>query len=296
MKKIGLLVIIFSIIVSSNICNAQEIKATINDKKGISNILLIGVDGQEVDEPNRSDTMIILTIDENNKNLKLTSLGRDTFVYIEGHGKEKLTHAYAYGGADLLLKTINQNFGINIDKYATVSFTSFMNVIDILDGVEVVVKENDLENLNKLIKVCYSMDKDPNKEKIEYIKEGGTYNLNGYQALAFSRMRYQDSTEARDSRQRMVIKSSLDKLKRQGLNIYMSSLNEILSGTKTNLSVSEILKLGFKTLKIGTNNIKSKQFPIGAEEIKTDEYGWIVIWDEEENIEILNGFIYENKN
>ncbi|MGL5693669.1 MAG: LCP family protein [Peptostreptococcaceae bacterium] len=286
MKKLSVLVIILLVIMSATICNAQT--------QEITNILLIGVDGKDVSGPNRSDTMIILTIDGKNKNLKLTSLGRDTFVYIDGHGKEKLTHAYAYGGTDLLLKTINQNFGIDIDKYATVSFTSFMNIIDILGGVEVEVKENDLENLNKLIKVCYAIDDGENKKNIEFIECAGSYNLKGYQALAFSRMRYQDSTEARDSRQRVIIKSSLNKLKTKGLNTYISSLNEMLSGIKTNLSISEIAKLGFKTMKIGTNNIKSMEFPVESEEIKTDEYGWIVIWDEEANIEILNEFIYKD--
>lgn len=265
-----------------------------NEVSEIKNILLIGVDGEKLDKGNRSDAMIIMTIDEINKNIKLTSLCRDTYVYIKGHGREKLTHAYAYNGPELLLDTIEENFGIKISKYATVNFSSFINIIDILGGVEVEVTDNDVDALNKLIKVCYHIDGKKEKGNIEFIDSAGNYNLNGYQALAFSRIRYQDSTDARNTRQRMVVKSTLEKLKTKGLKTYISSLNEILLGVKTNLSPSEIISLGYKTLRIGTENIKTLEFPVYKEEIKSKEAGWIVIWDEEDNLDLLNKFIYEN--
>lgn len=271
-----------------------DTKEVPKEASGIKNILLIGVDGENLDKGNRSDAMIIMTIDQNNKNIKLTSLCRDTYVYIKGHGKEKLTHAYAYNGPELLLDTIEENFGIKISKYATVNFSSFINIIDLLGGVEVEVTDNDVDVLNQLIKVCYKIDPKKDKGKIEFIDSAGNYNLNGYQALAFSRIRYQDSTDARNTRQRMVVKSALEKLKTKGLRTYISSLNEILSGVKTNLSPSEIIVLGYKTLRIGTENMKTLEFPVYKEEIKSKEAGWIVIWDEEDNLDLLNNFIYEN--
>ena len=238
--------------------------------------------------------MIIMTIDQNNKNIKLTSLCRDTYVYIKGHGKEKLTHAYAYSGPELLLDTIEKNFGIKISKYATVNFSSFINIIDLLGGVEVEVTDNDVNVLNQLIKVCYKIDTKEDKGKMKLIDSAGKYNLNGYQALAFSRIRYQDSTDARNTRQRMVVKSALEKLKTKGLSTYISSLNEILLGVKTNLSPTEIIVLGYKTLRIGTDNMKTLEFPVYKEEVKLKEAGWVVIWDEEDNLDLLNNFIYEN--
>ena len=271
-----------------------DTKEVPKEASGIKNILLIGVDGENLDKGNRSDAMIIMTIDQNNKNIKLTSLCRDTYVYIKGHGKEKLTHAYAYNGPELLLDTIEENFGIKISKYATVNFSSFINIIDLLGGVEVEVTDNDVDVLNQLIKVCYKIAPKKDKGKIEFIDSAGNYNLNGYQALAFSRIRYQDSTDARNTRQRMVVKSALEKLKTKGLRTYISSLNEILSGVKTNLSPSEIIVLGYKTLRIGTENMKTLEFPVYKEEIKSKEAGWIVIWDEEDNLDLLNNFIYEN--
>lgn len=104
-------------------------KSNKNKESGITNILLVGVDGNYIDKGNRSDSMMIVTIDEKNQDIRLTLLARDTYVDIEGYSTEKLTHAYAYEGSSLLIKTINQNFGIDIDKYAAVSFESFENQI-----------------------------------------------------------------------------------------------------------------------------------------------------------------------
>ena len=90
---------------------AKQIEKLNKEEKidGITNILLIGVDGENIDKGNRSDAMIILTIDSNNNDIRLTSLARDTYVDIPGHSTEKLTHAYAYDGASLLLQTIKEN-------------------------------------------------------------------------------------------------------------------------------------------------------------------------------------------
>lgn len=257
---------------------------------GIKNILLIGVDGENLEKYNRSDTMIIMSIDQKNNNIKLTSLGRDTYVDIKGHGKEKLTHAYAYGGPDLLIDTINNNFGLNIERYATVNFSSFMKIIDLIGGVEVEVTENDVEALNQFIKICYNLY--PQEKELELIDSAGTYNLNGYQALAFSRIRYQDSTDARNSRQRMVVKAALENLKKSGISGYIGSLNLILSGVKTNLSPTEIVILGYKVLRIGPDNMKALEFPYYKEEVRLKEAGWVVLWDKDKNLQLLDRFLY----
>ena len=91
-------------------------------ERGITNILLAGTDGRPGEKDSRSDSMMILTVDTKNKSLKLTSLNRDTYVNIPGHGYQKLTHAYAYGGINLLVETIENNFEIDIQEYAVVDF------------------------------------------------------------------------------------------------------------------------------------------------------------------------------
>ena len=121
-------------------------------EKGITNILLAGTDGRPGEKNSRSDAMMILTVDSKNKSLKLTSLNRDTFVNIPGHGEEKLTHAYAYGGINLLVETIENNFEVDIQNYAVVDFYSFMDIVDALGGVEVDVHKNEINEINKFIK------------------------------------------------------------------------------------------------------------------------------------------------
>ena len=121
-------------------------------EKGITNILLAGTDGRPGEKNSRSDAMMILTVDSKNKSLKLTSLNRDTYVNIPGYGEQKLTHAYAYGGANLLVETIENNFEIDIQNYAVVDFYSFMDIVDTLGGVEVDVHENEISEINKFIR------------------------------------------------------------------------------------------------------------------------------------------------
>ncbi|WP_322396012.1 LCP family protein, partial [Clostridium perfringens] len=113
--------------------------------------------------------MIILTIDNKNKCLKLTSIARDTLVYIPGKGYDKVNHSFAYGGCDLLLKTINNNFNLDLKDYAIVDFKSFVDVINVLEGVEVNIEDREVEGLNKVIDACYGLEIENKGNNIEYI-------------------------------------------------------------------------------------------------------------------------------
>ena len=117
--------------------------------EGITNVLLIGVDARDLDEPCRSDSMIIATLDNNNKKVKLTSLFRDTLVDIPGHGEAKLNAAYMLGGPELLMKTVKETYNVSIDKYIIINFWGFETIVDYIGGIEVDVKDYQLEELNK---------------------------------------------------------------------------------------------------------------------------------------------------
>ena len=119
--------------------------------EGITNVLLIGVDARDLDEPCRSDSMIIATLDNNNKKVKLTSLFRDTLVDIPGHGEAKLNSAYMLGGPELLMKTVKETYNVSIDKYIIINFWGFETIVDYIGGIEVDVKDYQLEELNKYI-------------------------------------------------------------------------------------------------------------------------------------------------
>lgn len=261
----------------------------------IVNILLIGVDGEYLDKGSRSDSMMILTIDNKNKCIKLTSLARDTYVDIDGYSTEKLTHAYAYEGPTLLLDTIEQNFGLNIDKYIIVNFNSFIDLVDIVGGVEVMVAENDLEILNNTIPGCYELDIKEDKKDIELVEKSGMNLLNGYQALAFSRIRYHDCAYERDRRQREAIEGIIKKVENTGIEKYMDIINLGIENIKTNISPNEMLSLGYSILKIGSNDIRQLEFPVYKSSKKLDKKGWVVKWDKDKNLNVLNEFIFEDK-
>ena len=251
-----------------------------NKENGITNILLVGVDGNNMEKGNRSDAMMILTIDEKNNDIRLTSLARDTYVDIEGYSTEKLTHAYAYEGAGLLIDTIKNNFGVDIDKYVTVSFESFEKIIDILGGVEIDVSEKEVSLING-------------------VKNSGTQTLNGSQALEYSRIRYIDSAYERDNRQRNVIEALYNKLVNDidSSNI-MDILNEVLRYTKTNMSPVEIVSIANKAIKINDTDFDQVEFPFkeGRKDNNISEKGWVIEWDKEYNKDKLNKFIYDYAN
>lgn len=146
--------------------SALGIDSQFNDEKydDITNIALFGVDTRQ-GESCRSDAIMILTVDRKNNKMKATSLLRDSYVTIQGRkSKEKLAHAYAYGGPELAIQTINQNFGLNVRDYVTVDFDSMAKVVDAMGGVTIDVQANEIKSTNESI-----------KEYCKYYKETPTY-------------------------------------------------------------------------------------------------------------------------
>ncbi len=262
---------------------AKEINKKIEkvDKKdGITNILLVGVDGSNLEKGNRSDSMMILTIDKKNNDIRLTSLARDTYVDIPGYGEQKLTHAYAYGGPALLLETIDKNFNVKIDKYAAVSFDSFPKIIDTIGGVEIDVLPKE---------VSY----------IPGVDHAGKQTLNGQEALAYSRIRYADDAYHRDERQRTVLEAAYSKLMTDFSSNFIDIGEELLSYTKTNIPPMEIMGLAQDAIAINDSDFAQMEFPLEGHrdgKVLSKEKGYVILWDKEYNNKQLHTFIYDYKN
>ena len=267
--------------------------------EGITNILLVGTDGEYVEKGNRSDGMMVVTIDSKNKDIRISSIARDTYVDIPGYSTEKLTHAYAYEGIDLLREVFKVNFNLDIDKYIAVNFVSFMDIMDELGGVEVNVEEKDIKEINKYIDACYGYYKNKDEKDKEYITKSGVQRLNGYQALAFSRIRYTDSAFARDNRHREVAESVYKEFAQKGVETYKKCAEIILNNTKTNISPIEMMNLAYTVLKINDKDIDQFQFPLEEYRnghIINKQKGWVLEWDKEPNLEAWHKFIFgENK-
>ena len=258
--------------------------------EGITNVLLIGVDARDLDEPCRSDSMIIATLDNNNKKVKLTSLFRDTLVDIPGHGEAKLNSAYMLGGPELLMKTVKETYNVNIDKYIRINFWGFETIVDYIGGIEVDVKDYQLEELNKYIGESTGGNDCP-------VEKTGIQTLNGKQALSYARIRYNVGDEyERTDRQREVIFKVIEKLQNTKPSKYLGVMNTMLEYIKTNIDPLEALNMAYTIYKFPSLDVEQLQIPLVAlsETRNYKELGSVFLMDRLQNASILYNFIYEN--
>lgn len=267
--------------------------------EGVTNILLLGTDGRENESAYRSDCMMILTIDNTHKSVKLTSLARDTYVEIPGEGKGKLNASYFWGKEQLLFKTIKSEFGIEIDKFIQIDFEGLMDVITKLGGVEVDISKKEMKAVNKLIPSTYESYNNPDKGEMKLISSSGVQTLTGYQAISYCRIRDIDSAIYRDGRQRKVIMGVASKLKGLSLSEYPKLIKSLLPCVSTNMGSIELLNLGTSAYKILSKDgtIKQGQFPI-IDEVhskggKYKDAGWVWLYDKN-SVVVLKQFIFDD--
>lgn len=206
------------------------------------NIALLGIDAKAdtFDLGNRSDCIMIISINQKTNKVKIASVYRDTYLNIDGHGLDKVTHAYAFGGPQLALSTLNKNLDLNISEFVAVNFDTVRTAVDNIGGVTINVDNQEVKYINGYIK-------DLNKQfgtQVNRITTPGTYNLNGVQALAYSRIRYTEGGDhKRTERMREVLTKSFDKAK--SLNaIELNNLADImLPHISTNINKNEIINL-----------------------------------------------------
>lgn len=261
-----------------------------NDKKDdIINIALFGVDAP-TGQVGRSDADLILTIDNKHNKLKLTSIMRDSYVDVKDHGMTKLTHAYAYGGPELALNTINTNFDLAIDKFITVNFSSMPKVIDELGGVDINITKGDLKYINQYIDGVNNVNK-TNSPKIEGV---GMHHLDGTQALAYCRIRYDGGDQRRTERQRTVLEAILNKMKDTSPTKYPAILNELLPLVTTNISSSEFISLGKDILDTGATSFQDLRVPCDKhEDGKMINGVYYMTYDLKAEANEMHKFIYE---
>ena len=216
-------------------------QSKIEEVEGITNILLTGTDARL--EKNLWRILSYSYIDNTQKYQAYFS-SCDTYVQLPGRAPGKLNAAYFWGQEPMLFETIENEFGIGIDKIIQVDFNSLMSIVDTLGGVEVNVPENNINEINKYAKESYKFYNSTSKGDFQPITHAGTQTLNGYQALSFARVRKVDSAIARDNRQKEVLMAIADKAKSLPVTKYPSLLNSLLPYVKTNIPSSDLLKYG----------------------------------------------------
>lgn len=202
---------------------------------------------------------MILSLDKKHKKVKLSSIMRDSYVDIEGHGKTKLNHAYAYGGPELAIKTINSNFKLNIRDFVAVDFYGLENIIDTVGGVEIPVRSDEIKYINSYMQGTAKVE----NKAVQEVQSPGLQNLNGMQAVAYARIRYTSGGDyERTERQRTILTAVMNKIKKLGPTEFPKVVSVLLPNVESSLSSTEIIKMGTSVFTLGIDNVEQQRFPL----------------------------------
>ncbi len=219
---------------------------SLKNLKKYRNIALLGVDTREDNYEsynNRSDCIIIASINEETSEVRLISVYRDTYLQIVENGKkvlDKVTHAYAFGGPQNTLLALNTNLDLNIKEYVTVNFDAVMEAVDAIGGVTINVTKEEIQYINNYID---GLNELLNKSS-RHITSAGNQRLDGIQAVAYSRIRYTSGGDyKRTERMRTVLEAMVTKAKTLSLSQLNNLVNLIIPKISTNLSSGDIISL-----------------------------------------------------
>lgn len=263
----------------------QNQAETIFSSKDTVNILLVGQDRRGGKSPERTDAMILCTINKSTKTLTMTSFMRDVWVYIPDHYNQRLNLPYMLGGFPLLNDTLEYNFGVRADYNVEIDFSGFMKAIDAVGGVDIELTSTEAKYLNDR----GNWDVEENQH---WKLKKGVNHLTGSQALAYSRIRKTDSDFKRTNRQRIVLTALLEKAKTLSATEMLSLAKEIIPLLRTDMTNAQILDLITDLLPLLSDlEIVSQRIPIDGEYGYANKNGAsvIVLNDKqlEENIKLL---------
>ena len=278
--------------------------------KNVMNIALFGIDTRSSGFKGNSDSIMVLSLNFDKKEVKIVSIMRDSLVKIDKKGKttyNKINSAYAYGGPELAIKTINENFGLDISEYATVNFEGMMDIIDAVGGIdaeltskEVVSASKNVYLLNGLITdICSRIGEDPKKH---YILTPGKHHLNGIQAVAYSRIRKApnvwgtNNDYGRTDRQRYVMEQLFNKAVTLNKANYIKLAKSLIPCSETSLSYSDIIGLATGIL-LKSPTFQQSRIPLDQYQMSTPNIsgvGSCVYYDLNYASKVLHAFLYDD--
>lgn len=262
----------------------------------VTNILIIGEDIRDTADntSGNTDVMMLCSINEETKEVTLTSFMRDMYVEIAQSGGvyAKLNSAYGAGGAELTMQTLKNNFGVDVDKYVLFNFYSFIDIVNACGGLD--IRISDEEAIGMQAPMAEQNDCLKNKKGTDYLTKGGTYHMNGNQALAYARLRYVGAADfERTARQRRVVTKIAEKAKDMSLIELSDLLDKVLRQLKTNLTDGEIAYLLYNSADLLTYKINQLRIPADGmytnETIRTQD---VLVVDITQNIRLFQETVY----
>lgn len=286
-----------------NEMNINEISADqllVNDgvkdaTAGYRTIALYGVDSrdQNMDAGTNSDSIMIVSINESTKEIKLVSVYRDTLMDIASgamNKSQKVNYAYQLGGAVTAINTLNTNLDLNITDYVAVDFSAMASIIDAVGGVNINVVDDEINNFNKNLAEQISIS----GKYSSGITQAGQYTLDGQQAVAYSRIRSTGSGDiTRTERQRIILLKVIDKLIKADTSSLSAFVDVSFNNISTSLNKDSILDLVKAVAKYSV--VDTAGFPFAYEAVDMAEQGnCLVAADMESNVQALHEYLYGN--
>ena len=261
---------------------AKSVKIAQEDPKDedVFNVLLVGTDSRDPNsDMGRSDSMMLVSFNKSKNKLTVVSFLRDSLVDIDGYGKSRLGHTYAYGGIGLTINTINKTYDLDIQNYITIDFENLVSIIDEIGGVKVFITEEEAE--------YYRQNGMPDIQS-------GDMTLTGSQALAHARNRTLGSDFERTRRQRSVMYGIYRQIMAEkDASAILPLINYCMNHVKTNMSVTEIYDLAKQVLEIDNLRMQQASMPTeGAYQPVTYEGMDVLEIDIEANKKYLNELLY----
>lgn len=271
-----------------------NISDEVQHEEGYTNVALFGLDSRENDlgKGNRSDTIMIASLNNDTKEVKLVSIYRDTLLELDDGSYNKANAAYAFGGPEGAVSLINRNLDMNIEKYVTVNFNALVDVIDAVGGLDLELTHDEVGHMNNY---CVETSKVTGKsyEKIEPEVEG-TYHLNGVQAVSYSRIRYTAGGDfKRAERQRLVLQKIADKVQNMSVGTVNKIIDSVFPQISTNFTLAEMIGYAKNLTKYKLGD--SIGFPADNTTDMLNEVGSVVIPDTlSSNVMEVHKFLFGN--
>lgn len=243
------------------------------DADGWWNLLFLGGDSPSESSYDRTDSMIIVSVNVENAQIKLTSIMRDTWVAIEGHGMNKINAANVFGGPELALQTVNESFGTNLQDYVMVNMSKLVDVVDLLGGIDIEITSAERQVLG--------------------LSHAGMVHLDGKEALKYARIRKIDTDYRRTERQRTVLMALAAKLKTVPSSELPDTVMALLKLVDTNLSNAQLATLALSGFQADIEQVEQYRIPVDGT-FDSGMFGstWCIKPDFEKNAELLHEFIY----
>lgn len=290
----GLYFLVGSVYSKLNYNEIESLTSEPMSEDGVVNILLIGSDSRDGSADGRSDAMILLSVSSKTKRIYMTSLLRDMYVDIPGHDGNRLNAAYSFGGAELLMETVEENLDITVNRYMVVNFEAFANLVDAVGGVDLELTGEEIELVNGYLNEYNELTGQEFGTNYMDTSKEGMVHLNGPQALAYTRNRYIGTDFGRTERQRKVLAEVFKGLPKALVTNPTELFDGLMPNLTTNLTQGECYTLSLMAPVILSYDMEQGSIPIEGTYRDASIRGMAVLEvDWEANREYLHQLLFE---